>query len=66
MFWPDEAGPADGGAIGADTELMLRLAVELECSYDGWGCELVEYPPFKAGRLSLRESDARERCLPEN
>ncbi len=26
--------------ISADTSLMLRLAAEFECTYDGWGCEI--------------------------
>jgi regulator of RNase E activity RraB len=25
--------------ISADTSLMLRLAAEFECTYEGWGCE---------------------------
>jgi regulator of RNase E activity RraB len=27
--------------ISGDTGLMLRLAAEFECTYDGWGCGLV-------------------------
>jgi regulator of RNase E activity RraB len=27
--------------ITPDTTLMLRLAAEFECTYDGWGCEVV-------------------------
>jgi regulator of RNase E activity RraB len=27
--------------ISPDTTLMLRLAAEFECTYDGWGCEVV-------------------------
>jgi len=27
--------------IAPDTGLMLRLAAEFECTYDGWGCEAV-------------------------
>ncbi len=27
--------------ISPDTGLMLRLAAEFECTYDGWGCEVI-------------------------
>jgi regulator of RNase E activity RraB len=27
--------------ISPDTTLMLHLAAEFECTYDGWGCEVV-------------------------
>jgi regulator of RNase E activity RraB len=27
--------------ISPDTTLMLRLAAEFECTYDGWGCAVV-------------------------
>jgi regulator of RNase E activity RraB len=27
--------------IVPDTTLMLHLAAEFECTYDGWGCEVV-------------------------
>ena len=28
--------------ISPDTTLMLRLGLEFNCEYDGWGCEVVE------------------------
>lgn len=27
--------------VSADTSLMLHLAAEFECTYDGWHCEIV-------------------------
>jgi len=44
--------------ISADTSLMLRLAAEFECTYDGWGCEVREVGSGKSTvRFQLQTSD---------